>query len=296
MTATSFNRREYVLLTAAYNEEAYVEETIRSVLAQVVRPCAWAIVSDGSSDRTDEIVKEYAKSHPFIYFVRRERDENRRFGSKVLALRAGWDVLAQKTVPYVGHLDADISMEPSYFSDLLRKFEEDPKLGIAGGWCLERIGREFREARGSNPNCVPGAIQMFSRKCYQEIGALPPSEYGGEDWYAEVAARIRGWRVRSFPELKVRHNRETGRGSRLRYCYYEGFMDFALGSHPIFELVKVGRRIAWRPCFIGALARLLGFLLAHIWGERLVPPEFVAFIRREQMARFLPALLRVSQS
>ena len=50
-----------MLITPARNEEAFIEETIRSVLAQTVLPRRWIIVSDGSTDRTDDIVQRHAR-------------------------------------------------------------------------------------------------------------------------------------------------------------------------------------------------------------------------------------------
>ena len=47
----------YVLITPARNEEAFIEKTIQSVVSQTILPAKWVIVSDGSTDRTDEIVK-----------------------------------------------------------------------------------------------------------------------------------------------------------------------------------------------------------------------------------------------
>src|SRR5215472_7902298 len=128
----------YALLTAARNEEAFLEETIKSVLAQQVLPSEWVIVSDGSMDRTDEIIQRYALKHPFIRFLRRDKDLNRGFASKVHALRAGLDSLTFDG-HFIGHLDADISLPPGYFRDLLKKFSEDPTLGIAGGWYFEKV-------------------------------------------------------------------------------------------------------------------------------------------------------------
>jgi glycosyltransferase involved in cell wall biosynthesis len=55
-------------MTAAYNEEANMQRTIEAVLAQTQLPARWVIVSDGSMDRTDEIVRDYAKHHEFIRF------------------------------------------------------------------------------------------------------------------------------------------------------------------------------------------------------------------------------------
>ena len=65
----------YVLVTAAMNEEAFIEQTIRSVVNQTVQPVKWAIVSDGSTDRTDAIVAAYAKKWKYIQLVRREKDQ-----------------------------------------------------------------------------------------------------------------------------------------------------------------------------------------------------------------------------
>lgn len=42
-------------MTAVRNEEAYLPGTIVSVLSQTILPKRWVIVSDGSTDGTDEI-------------------------------------------------------------------------------------------------------------------------------------------------------------------------------------------------------------------------------------------------
>ena len=46
----------YVLITPAHNEEAYIEKTLISMLNQTLLPLKWVIVSDGSTDQTDDIV------------------------------------------------------------------------------------------------------------------------------------------------------------------------------------------------------------------------------------------------
>jgi biofilm PGA synthesis N-glycosyltransferase PgaC len=283
----------YVLLTAAYNEEHYIEETIKSVVAQLLRPKMWVIVSDGSADRTDEIVRQYAMRYPFIRLVRREKDDSREFASKVFALRAGFQMLTMDSIQFIGHLDADVWLDPCYFSNLLAKFREDPELGVAGGWCFETASNQSWQPRQGNCTwSVPGAIQMFRGECYKDIGELLPIEYGGEDWYAEIRARMCGWRVRSFPELEARHLRASGtRASLLRYCYRAGFMDFALGSHPLFEFAKVAKMSATPPYLLNALLRMLGFLAAHVSGKRMVPPACIAFLRREQLGRLLAFVL-----
>lgn len=281
----------YVLVTAAYNEERFIEQTIRSVLAQTLQPAMWVIVSDGSVDRTDEIVGQYAASHEFIHFVRREKDGQQGFASKVFALRAGLERLGACQYAFLGHLDADVSFGPTYFSDLIAVLKENPQLGLTGGLVLERVRGEFAQ-RGASISSVPGAVQMFRRECYEDIGGFIPIEYGGEDWYAEVRARMKGWQVRGVPHVTAYHERATGAATgRLKYWYRQGFMDFALGCHPLFEVGKLIRKLRAQPYVIGAAARFCGFVVAHFSIKRAVSPDFVSFLRREQVCRILPRCL-----
>jgi len=60
----------YVLITPARNEEAFIGDTIRSVAAQARRPLRWIIVSDGSTDGTDDIVKSRAADLHWIELMR----------------------------------------------------------------------------------------------------------------------------------------------------------------------------------------------------------------------------------
>ena len=56
----------YVLVTPARNEAKFIELTLKSVVAQTVRPLKWVIVSDGSTDGTDDIVQKYVSRHSWI--------------------------------------------------------------------------------------------------------------------------------------------------------------------------------------------------------------------------------------
>ena len=97
---------EYVLITPAKNEAAYIEKTILSVISQSRKPARWVIISDGSTDRTDSIVTTYSSRVEFIRFVRLENLHNRGTPSKVRALRAGLAELADLQYEFIGNLDA----------------------------------------------------------------------------------------------------------------------------------------------------------------------------------------------
>ena len=279
----------YMLVTAAHNEEAFIENTIKAVMSQTLLPKRWVIVSDGSVDQTDEIVGAYAERCPFIELVRIGKNHARSFASKVYALNAGLERLKDSDCEFIGNLDADVSFEESYFANLLGEFERDPGLGLAGGFIYEKRRGRFSARANNSIRSVAGAVQLFRRECYESVGGILPLKYGGEDWCAEVMARMKGWRVKAIPELRVFHHKPTGAGAGvLRYWYHQGFMDYSLGSHPLFVIVKCLRRLRAKPYVGGALARLTGFAWAYYRKEeRPVPREFVEYLRREQKGRLL---------
>ncbi len=97
--AETMKRDSYVLVTAAYNEEKLIEQTVRSMMAQTVRPAKWIIVSDGSTDRTDDIVNSYAAENDFIQLYRITEDHPRNFAAQVYAINRGLSQLrVQNTI------------------------------------------------------------------------------------------------------------------------------------------------------------------------------------------------------
>lgn len=277
----------YVLLTAAYNEERFIGPAIESVISQSVLPLRWVIVSDGSTDRTDDVVRGYSARHAFIRFLRIDSAEPRGVVRKVNALKLAYREMQDLEHDFLANLDADVSLQSRYFETLLDRFRDNPKLGISGGLIYERRGGTFKQRVSNNERSVAHAAQAVRRVCYEEIGGYLSLKHGGEDWCAEVNARMKGWQVNAFADLKVAHHRPTGAADRLIWHRFrQGMMDFSVGSHPAFELLKCARRIAERPVAIGAVARLGGFCWLYAKKEpKAVSPEFASFLRNEQTQR-----------
>ncbi len=277
----------YVLMTAAHNEEADIERTIQSVLAQTVLPKRWLIVSDNSTDRTDEIVQRYADKNSFIRFLRLTRPPGRNFASKVVALRSGEHLLKDVSYDFIGNMDADLSVSPTYFEDLMRQFELNPRLGLAGGFVYEEVNGEFTSRGANRTHSVAHAAQIVRRECYEAIGGYAVLQYGGEDWAAQTSARMKGWDAESIPNLKIFHHRPTGGGSsQLRSGFRLGKLDYSFGTYPIFEVIKCAIRLPHKPFLIGAIVRMAGFAHSYIRREPfLLSGELVSYMRKEQKER-----------
>ena len=182
---------KYVLITPARNEAAFLEETIEAVVNQTQLPMKWVIVSDGSTDGTDEIVKRYAARHNWIELVRMPERRERHFAGKAGAIQAGRAKVADLDYDVIANLDADITVDEEYFEFLLNKFAENPRLGVAG--TPFREGTRQYDYRFTSAEHVSGACQLFRKECYEEIGGYAILEYGGEDWHAQTSARMMGW-------------------------------------------------------------------------------------------------------
>lgn len=285
-------KSNYVLITAARNEEAYIEATIRAVLKQSVQPLKWVIVSDGSSDSTEAIVSRYLTDGRPIKLVRRESNKHG-FDQQALALNTAFDNLPDCSFEFVGCLDADITFDEDYFERLLTRFQAEPRLGVGGGWIMERdktgrfIGRPSNRERS-----VPGAIQFFRRECFEKMGGFLPLPHGGLDTHAEFAAQQAGWKVQTFCDIPAYHNRPSGGVgvSHAKSLIRQGRRDFSVGYHPLYELARALRRIARPPFIAGSVCMLIGFAWACVAErERIVPEEFVAYLRRQQLRRLRAA-------
>jgi glycosyltransferase involved in cell wall biosynthesis len=280
-------QHRYVLVTAAYNEERHIGDTLRSVTRQSALPHRWVIVSDGSTDRTDEIVLEWAKRHPFIEFVRVDKSVQHSFAAKVIALHHGFARLADIEYDFIGVLDADVSFEPDYFQRLMEHFANEPRLGIAGG-NIEQLVDGVVVPRVKDFNSVAGAVQFLRKECFEQTGGLPALRYGGEDAAMEITARMYGWQTRTIPELKVVHYGLVGAGAGgpLKARFKWGRANFDLGYHPLFQLARSIYRVKEQPCLLGSLAELAGFMVGKVSHRQpSVDHEVAHFLRREQLAK-----------
>jgi len=284
----------YILITPARNEVQFIEQTIRSVIAQTIRPVKWIIVSDGSTDGTDELVKRFLQENLWIELVRMPERRDRSFAAKAHCFNGGYQRVGECSYEVIGNLDADITFEKDYFEFLLGALVADPGLGVVGTPFVE--GKESYDYRFTNVEHVSGACQLFRRQCFEEVGGYRPIKSGGIDWVAVTTARMKGWKTRTFPEKSCYHHRPMGTASsgKLKAWYNLGRQDYYLGGHPLWELFRSCLQVRNKPYFLGGALLLTGFAWAFISRtKRPIDPQLVAFHQREQMQRLREAFRKV---
>jgi glycosyltransferase involved in cell wall biosynthesis len=287
------NIPSYVLVTPARNEAAFIELTLKSLVAQTVKPLRWIIVSDGSTDGTDDIVKKYAADCPWIELLQMPERQERHFAGKAAAVNAGCERLAGLQYEVIGNLDADVSFDDDYFAFLMSKFAENPKLGVGGtsfregdlAYNYDFVGIEH----------VSGMCQMFRRECFEEIGGYHGVKSGGIDLIAVLSARAKGWETRTFLEKSFIHHRVQGTAlhAGLREKIHIGRKDYLLGNHPAWELFRSVYQMQRKPYVVGGMLILGSYMWNLIRGvERSIPPELMALRRKEQISRLKTAFQR----
>lgn len=278
----------YVLITAAHNEAALITKTLDSVARQTALPKRWLIVDDGSTDNTAAIVQQYSSRYPWIELVQREQRPNRSFAAKAEAVNLGLSLLGETHPDIIGNLDSDVSFESDYMEFLMQKFSEDADLAVAGTPFVENDGYDSAKDSFEGENYVAGPCQLFRYTCFRDIGGYVPHAAGGVDWIAVMTARMKGWKVRSFPEKRFHHHRSLGTAGRSGFAanFSYGEKDYYLGNSPIWELFRVLYRMAKPPFLIEGIALLLGYCWAALRRTpRAVSPELMRFHRQEQMKK-----------
>lgn len=280
------NSRRYVLVTPTRDEEATIQITIDSVLAQTLRPAEWVIVSDGSTDQTDAIIEAAQAEHSWIKLIKLPLREGRCFGAVARATKLATQELSIRDYAYLGLLDSDLRFAPDYFESVVSTFECNPNLGLAGGRAVD-IGLR-QDVLPDNLHDVPGAVQFFRRECFESLGDILAIPEGGWDMVTCAEARMNGFETRLLTELIVDHlkPRNIAHGGILRRRWQCGVRDYVLGYHPIFEAVKCLRRVRQSPFMISAISWWLGYVTSLLTKrERMIPQDVLSFIQKEQMIR-----------
>ena len=283
------------------DEERLIGTFLKSVDRQTRRPDLLLLVDDGSRDRSPAIAATFAATRDWARLERRpprEQRGDRLVGAPELAaflwaaerLGPDWGVVAK--------MDADLRLSPDHVATVMRAFEADGRLGIAGTYLYAHAGDGRLDRERHPADHVRGPTRFYRRSCLEHISPLPVML--GWDGGDEVRARARGWRTRSLePAEPSVHLRPTGaHDGRLRAYSRWGLCAYAVGAHPLAVLAGAVVRVRDRPPVIGALAYMWGFVAAWLRGAPRMPDDIRSAKRREQAlaARALAARLTRSST
>ena len=290
----------YALISPCRDEALFIASTLDSVSAQTVPPAAWIIVDDGSTDASAEIVAGYARRWPFIRLVRRDDRGHRSVGPGVIeAFYAGYDAIRIEDYAFIGKLDLDLELPPTYFETLLRKFEADPCLGAFSGKVhLRRDDGALELERMGDENAI-GAAKFYRVRCFEEIGGFV--RMLGWDMIDGHLCRRNRWITGSTddPALRIVHLRRMGSSQKSLWAGRKrwGSSKWAVGSAWYYMLAVSLYRMFEKPYVLGGLGILTGYMRSMLRREpRHGDRAFRRWVRRFEIRSLLTGKRRTLAS
>jgi glycogen synthase len=211
--------RPLVSIVLTYFElDAYVEETVRSLLAQTYEDIEIVLVNDGSFRPADRVLFDIAERDERIVLVTQANaglSAARNFG------------ISQARGEYVLQFDADDIAEPEMVERFVTALEADPRIAYVTSWSafVDEDGEPWPGGDGYEPlgnasrllaeqNVAGGCVSLFPRRLFDGGFAFDPELASYEDWdlFRELAAA--GLYGRVIPDRLYRYR--VRRRSMLR--------------------------------------------------------------------------------
>lgn len=224
----------------AYNAQATIADTIRSVRAQTEKNWELIIVDDGSTDATLSMVGRFSRSDQRIQLVsQKNKGPSAARNNGVSLARA--DAIA--------FLDADDTWEPNHLSLALDMLSENERLGVAFAPCdiVDEHGRstgqrtrpstsniDTAQILAGNPTATCSSL-IVRRSVFRDAGLMREDMVHAEDqeWLFRVV--LSGWQCRSHSTYSVNYRcSPTGLSSDVGRMFdgWKMFIDLAKRNAP----------------------------------------------------------------
>lgn len=218
----------------AYNYAGVVERAIKSVMAQTVNNLECFVVDDGSTDNSEEVVRQVIEHDKRFTYIKQ---------SNAGVANARNKGVSSGTGKYICCLDADDQIKPEFLEACITYLEEHPEIGIAytGLWLVTENGKdglsewpgEFnydKQLEGYNqiPTCNVARREVWDRLGGQRQRYAPEGA-GEEDAELWLRAGAYGFRAKKVTDAGLfLYSWRTGRVSGNR----EHRMTDYLAWHP----------------------------------------------------------------
>jgi glycosyltransferase involved in cell wall biosynthesis len=180
------------IVTPAYNQASFLEETIASVLGQDYPRIEYTVIDDGSMDETPAVLERHRG---------RLRAVSRPNKGQTATINEGFTAANGDVVLW---LNSDDTLLPGAVSTAVRHFEEHPEHGIVYGDTLftDAAGRPLHRSRAQErfeydrfvrrcENPIPQPSAFIRKRVLEDVGPLDPHFYYFMDWDFWLRAGLR---------------------------------------------------------------------------------------------------------
>lgn len=269
----------FYIIIPAYNEEEFIALTLQSLVEQTLLPTKVVVVNDNSTDRTPEIVFNFAEKHPWIVLVNKTSDAVHMPGSKVIQAFQEGQKFIDENYDIIIKIDADLIFPTNYFETVINHFKSDDQIGMVGGFCYIEKNGDWILENLTDKDHIRGALKAYRKETFNQIGGLRAQM--GWDTVDELLCKFYNWKVVTDERLHVKHLKPTGASYTKAARYKQGEAFYTLG-YGFFITTVASLKLAVRkgkPLLF--LDYIMGFLKAKREQKRmLVSPEQAKFVRK----------------
>ncbi len=274
----------YYIVIPSYNEEALIPLTLQSLISQTVLPSKIVVVNDNSTDKTAEIVLDFAKENPYISLVNKTSETIHLPGSKVIqAFQKGFETL-DENYDLIVKIDADLIFPANYFETVIKHFESDPTIGMAGGFCYIEKNGDWILENLTDKDHIRGALKAYRKETFKQIGGLKPAM--GWDTVDELLCKFYNWKVVTDESLHVKHLKPTGANYNKTARYKQGEAFYTLGYGFFITAIASAKLAMMKKKPLLFLDYIQGFWKAKSAKKQmLVDAEQAKFIRKYRLQK-----------
>jgi glycosyltransferase involved in cell wall biosynthesis len=282
---------KYTIITPVNNEEDYIRLTLESVVNQIIKPHEWIIVDDGSTDGTLSILKDYEKKYKWIKVIENKtKSEERSGGAKVIrAFYIGYNEITKHDYEFIVKLDGDLKLPETYFQDVSNIFKTQPKVGICGGYILNKVGDNLIQ-EGRMDYHVRGAFKSVRKKCFEEIGGF--KEIWNWDGLDQMEAFRLGWQTKVIDVPVIHYKPTSSAYNPFKFHFKCGWYAYKLRNNFALTIFRSARRFKMKPYFLLGLSYFSGYIYSFIRKEdKIIDKELGVYLNNFHIKRIKKLIL-----
>ena len=231
------------IIIPAYNMEAYLAETLDSILKSHYRNLEVIVMDDGSKDSTPLIAQEYARKDARVIAMRQDNAGACAARNHAISLAKGELILP---------VDADDTITPDFIGKAVEVFMDDPEVKVvcsradfmgdrSGEWKLPDFDIHLLARKNMMNICA-----MYRKTDWERIGGYCTEIIAREDWAFWTAMLKDGGKVVKLPligfhyRIRKMSKRITDR-QKLKHT-----IDVMNRLHPEFYERELGGRMRYQ--------------------------------------------------
>lgn len=227
------------VLTPTYNRAHTLHRLYESLLRQEFKDFDWVVIDDGSTDGTEDLIKQYKNDawFPIHYYYK----EN---GGKHTALNFAYDKIES---PYVHIMDSDDALTDNALQLIKNNWDSIPEEDYDRFWCVSGLLINSQTGKILGKPWPKGINQLKGRAQHRVIVRYP-----GDKSCCRKLSVLKQFPFPTFPDVKfVSEGMVWGQINKLydQYCTNDVFRIYYTDSEDSLASGKMHSTTRWRTYF-----------------------------------------------